>query len=126
MPSEIWKFPLPADLIDPDVPIEVSIPAGAEPLTVGVDPGLARLALWAAVDPEAPVEVRRFLVVGTGWPLTASPFDVAARYVGTAVLGGYGVPLVFHVLDLGTAALDPGGPGPVAVGPAPEEADLDG
>ena len=133
--STIWKYPLPLDLLDPDDAIVHQIPEGAETLTVGVDPaGLSPrspttnrttrpgLAIWLAVDPDAPREARRFRVVGTGWEIRRAPIEVAALYVGSVIDRGF----AWHVLDLGAPALDPGGPGPRSLGDGTPEVGADG
>lgn len=59
----IWKFPLRPFLN----PIEISMPEGAQILSVQnqrEDP-----VLWALVDTNGKPEVRRFLVFGTGHPI---------------------------------------------------------
>lgn len=122
MPSQIWKYPLPLDLLDPDDAIVHQIPEGAETLTVGVDPAGLGLAIWLAVDPDAPHEDRRFRIAGTGWEIDRSPFEVAALYVGSVIDHGF----VWHVLDLGAPALDPGGPGPRSLGDGTPEVGSDG
>ncbi len=91
----IWRFALPVE----DRP-ELEMPEGARVLAVGpcrqpsswmTEP----LDLWAEVDPDAPLETRRFFVVGTGNPL---PW-IARRYIGT-------VPaepgLIWHVYEGGS------------------------
>ena len=119
--TTVWKYPLLLDLLPPDEPVVVQVPEGAEVLHVGVDPAVARLAVWLAVDPYRTRVERRFRIIGTGWLIEGPPAENAARYCGTAVLGG----LVWHVLDFGEPALDPGGPGPSTLGSGDPEA-LDG
>ncbi len=49
--------------------------------------------LWALVDPDADVQMRRFEIVGTGH-LLPDDFD-PDRYVGTVQVG----PLVWHIFE---------------------------
>ncbi len=81
--TTIWKFPLAGD---------VSMPAGAKPLTVQTQNG--ETVLWAEVDPKADMVTHRFTVVGTGW---AGGLPGGRNYLATFQTG----PLVFHVYDLG-------------------------
>ncbi len=72
---------------------EVELPAGASILCCqaqGNEP-----YLWAIVDPEAPTELRRIFIVGTGHELPFEPH--ATRYIGTVQQHG-GV-LVLHVFE---------------------------
>ena len=85
--TAVWKFPLDPlnDLVD------LTMPAGAEVLFVGVQFEIPML--WARVRTDAPVERRRFRVAGTGHLLSGQ--DVG--YVGSFMLR-HGV-LVFHVFE---------------------------
>lgn len=113
MPTEdrrvgaIWKYPIAHGRN------VLTMPAGAEPLTVGPDPS-GQLCLWAAVSLKAPQVQHRFEVVDTGEHLAEGPMATAARFVGTVT---YAFDLhieVWHVLDFGELPLEPGGAGPVA------------
>ena len=77
----VWKFEL--------LSASVRMPAYAEVLTVGVQG--ESVFLWALVDPSAPYFDRRFVVHGTGHPIT----EPLGRFVGTAFVEG----LVFHVWE---------------------------
>lgn len=68
----------------------VEMPRNADILTVQVQHGAARV--WAIVEDDAKAEMRRVVVVGTGWPL---PADMGrGEYIGTYQTdGGY----VWHV-----------------------------
>lgn len=99
--SVIWKYPI-GDAGE----ATVVVPAGAEPLSVGLDPA-GEVCVWLACDPEAERVERRFLVRDTGDMLLGSVLETAARFVGTVKSAGGG--LMFHVLDLGEPDLDPGG-----------------
>lgn len=99
--GRVWKYRL--------VPGEntVTMPQGAHALSVGVqgdDPGdprvghhLARVVLWALVDPSAPVGPRVFFVATTGF----DDVDPNHVFVGTVQRSDG---LVFHVFDTGAAA----------------------
>jgi hypothetical protein len=75
-----------------------AIPEGGEVLAVGPPrDDTNQLDLWAEVDPDAPVELRAFHIVGTGHALDIDP----GRYVGTVVT--HQGALVWHVFDVGIA-----------------------
>lgn len=101
MTSSIWKFPLP-----PYGFTDLEVPEDAEPLTVGVDLH-GNLAVWFAVDPSRPFELRRLEVVFTGDTIVDSPLHTAARYVGSVSVDR----TIVHVLDFGQSVdrldLDP-------------------
>lgn len=79
----VWKFPLTA----PNVVLEM--PKGAEILHIADQRGTPHM--WARCDPEAPIELRRFIVTGTGQPCPSS------KHIGTFLLDGGD--LVFHVFE---------------------------
>jgi hypothetical protein len=84
----VWKYELP----EPgDHALE--LPFGAEVLSVACQGD--RLCLWALVEPDAPKELRRFRVLGTGWE-----FERAGRvkFVGTALMQDGA--LVWHVFEV--------------------------
>lgn len=70
----------------------ILMPAGAEILCVQMQAGAP--CLWAMVNPNNPLEERRFRIVGTGH-LIAEPF---LKYVGTVQAGG-GM-LIWHVFEV--------------------------
>jgi len=77
---KIYKYPFE---VQGDV--EISMPAGATILTVQVQGETP--CIWAIVDPEQPIAVRRFRIFGTGHPLDIEP--ALSRYIGTfQLLGG--------------------------------------
>jgi len=93
MKTQVWKFPLKIDDI-----VEVQMPVGAEILYVDAqgpqhsDPGFC---IWARVDPNAPMETRRFRLAGTGHPLEEN----VGKHLGSfQMLGGQ---LVWHLFELG-------------------------
>lgn len=69
----IWKFEVP--LVDG---FSIRMPEKAELLHFAMQEDVP--TLWALVDPEAPIENRRFALFGTGQEY--SYFDLV-RYVGT-------------------------------------------
>lgn len=81
---EIWKYPL-----GNGSPQMVSMPKGAEILTVQVQAG--HTCLWAHVDPNEELEPRKIYIVGTGHP---TPAD-AWRYIGTIQQP----PFVWHIFE---------------------------
>ncbi|KKK62381.1 hypothetical protein LCGC14_3004920 [marine sediment metagenome] len=84
--KEIWKYTLPLT----DYPV-VSMQKGARVLSVGVQHG--EVQVWALVDPEAPTELRRFRVAGTGHPLED---EIASmRFIGTVQMGAF----VWHIFE---------------------------
>jgi len=91
----IWKYPcnLPAPGLD--TVIEFDMPKGAHILHVGQQSHAKdwRVAMWARVDVEDPMETRRFLLTRTG-----SELPPYAIYIGTAQTHqGY---RVWHVFEL--------------------------
>ena len=80
----IWKFPIP--ISDNFV---VEMPAGATILTVQVQ--AKKPFIWAVVDPEKPIEQRRFALRGTGHWLHPAGWN----YVGSFQMND-GV-IVFHL-----------------------------
>ena len=83
MNTTIWKFSFKA------LPLqEFNIPYGARLLHVGSQQDVP--TLWVAVNPEQPLESRRFWIVGTGGEI---PRD--ATYVGTSV----GSVFVWHIYE---------------------------
>lgn len=85
----VWKFDVPVG-----DEVAVAMPRGAVVVHVGTQRDEPRL--WALVDTEAPVEVRRFLVVGTGHPVRAEAADL--RHVGTWTM--FDDALVFHLFEV--------------------------
>ena len=82
MHRQIWKFELDSDG-------EIQMPAGANILTVQTQND--KPMIWAIVDPQAPMETKKFTVLGTGWFVPPS----TGVYIGTFQLQGGA--LVFHV-----------------------------
>lgn len=86
--KKIWKFTLPMA----DYPV-VSMPKGARVLSVGVQRG--DVQVWALVDPEAPMEDRRFKVAGTGHYLVGGVENM--RFIGTVHMASG--QLVWHIFE---------------------------
>ncbi len=91
----VWKFELTPLRSDE---VEVKMPGGARLLGAGVQD--QRFFVWAVVDPEVPVIVRKFVIHGTGHPMI--PEAAFASLVDIVFMG----PLVFHVFDLGEKPKD--------------------
>lgn len=72
--------------------LEVQMPTDACILSVGNQRG--SLVLWAAVETENALTLRRIAIVGTGHSIER--FGWAATFIGTVVID----PLVWHVWDL--------------------------
>ena len=87
----IAKYPLP--LAQGEIH-DIEMPADARVLTCqaqGIDP-----CLWALVDPANDTVVRRFMLVGTGWPIDIDLVD-SLTHIGTAQTPGF----VWHVFEVG-------------------------
>ena len=83
----IYKYPVPLDYG------AVDMPRGAEILSVHTQRGLPQM--WAIVDPEAPLESRRFHLFGTGHEMP--PAAELGRFVGTFLF--HDDSLVFHLFE---------------------------
>lgn len=83
MSRVIFKFQLTAT--------DISMSKDAEVCTFEYQNGVP--CIWAIVDPDAPKEVRRFKIFGTGHPL---PEAGECRYVGTVFSGPY----VWHLVEI--------------------------
>lgn len=101
MPPErtIWKYQIKIE----DT-IVLSLPVGAEVLSIGVQHG--EFCAWAAVTPGSEIEDRTIYVRGTGHPMGRA---AGCRFIGTIILAG-GSPgslaresLVFHFFDGGVS-----------------------
>ena len=73
-----------------DYPV-VSMQKGARVLSVGVQHG--QIQVWALVNPEAPKELRRFRIAGTGHPLEEELERL--RFIGTVQMGDF----VWHIFE---------------------------
>ena len=82
--SVIYKYPV--DLTDDQ---QISMPVGAQVLTLQMQD--RKPTIWALVNPDAPKEIRRFALFGTGHPFDPS----GLTYVGTFQTRG----LVFHLFE---------------------------
>ena len=87
--TRIWKYTLNGR---PSQAQSISMPLGSEVISVANQ--FDRLVMWAKVDPTQPVEVRRFVVVFTGWEFD---LDETWKFIGTAVFD-VGA-LVLHVFE---------------------------
>lgn len=90
----IHKYPF---MLDDTVDIE--LPSGAEILDIATQRGvdIGSIYLWALVDPDAPMEIRRFIVRGTGHVVP----DGAPKHVATIQTDGGA--FVWHVFTDGPA-----------------------
>jgi hypothetical protein len=92
--SVIYKYGVPVD----DQVHEIELPSGDEPiLHVGQqynDVGRVFFWAWSDTEPDelADYEVRRFLVVGTGHPISRG----VKRHIGSVQVG----PFVWHLLEV--------------------------
>ena len=85
---KIYKYEIPVPESDAHGS-DVTMPAAARILTVAAQGD--RIYVWAAVDPGAPLEARRFWIHGTGHDMSISAR--AYPFLGTVFLGA----MVFHV-----------------------------
>lgn len=78
--------------------ISVHLPSGAEILSVDVQPdagdGYYRPKLWALVQPDAALTVRRFGVVPTSMPIPYQKYE----YIGS--FGDMGNTFIFHCFEV--------------------------
>ncbi len=109
----IWKFPLfdwmrtpgayiAGDVLGPPVvteTVEIEMPKGAIPLHVATQGQMP--CLWAAVDPTAEPEKRRFVVRATGKPLGFDRLSTAYWYTGSfQMFEETASPLIFHLFEV--------------------------
>jgi hypothetical protein len=91
--NRIYRYPLPIQ-----DRIRISLPNGAEILTVGPPrDGSATLDMWAMVNPDNDPETREFQIVGTGHPIDEN----TGRYIGT--VPSHGGVFIWHVFDATSA-----------------------
>ena len=90
MGTTIWKYDLPVQ----DEVIEISMPVGASPLSVGSQFGdPSSVQLWASVDPDVEPAPLRFWIIGTGHPYPQT--DKTLLFIGTVITSGGS--LIWHV-----------------------------
>lgn len=77
----IWKYAL--EITDE---IELKMPCAAKVLTVQMQGNTP--TLWAVVNPDEPLEIRRFRIFATGQPLQNIEL-MLTEYVGTFQHGGF-------------------------------------
>lgn len=87
MSTQVWKYKLKQQ-------ITLKIPMGAEILSTHVQRNSA--CIWARVNPEATLETRHFIIVGTGHEI--SDRYAESKFIGT-VLMDHGA-FVFHVFEV--------------------------
>lgn len=87
---KVFKYELPMDDY-----ISVVLPKGADILHFDSQHQNQYFQIWALVDPDAPKEVRKFRIAGTGHPIED---DLKLRHIATAItLQGQ---LVFHLFEV--------------------------
>jgi hypothetical protein len=85
----VYKYPvIPNDYID------LSLPQGA--IILSVQSQYDKPQLWALVDPESPVELRRFRLAGTGHPIKES----ADKLYFHDTFQLHGGQLIFHLFEV--------------------------
>lgn len=87
MRREIWKYPI--QVTDW---FEIAMPYEAEILCCQMQ--IDTPCIWALVNPDAPTEVRKFRLAGTGHAI----FESALTFVGTFQMAGGA--LVFHLFEV--------------------------
>jgi hypothetical protein len=86
------------DVSEPDLkPQDIKMERGAIIRHFGVN-AAGQLSIWAEIDTDQPLVVRRLYVVGTGWQLPM----VSLGYLATAVV----TPFVWHLFDGGEAIIN--------------------
>lgn len=90
----IWKYVTCWDAF------ALMMPRGAKVLSVQVQNGVP--CIWALVDPVEPVEMRRFLLVGTGHEIECTD---GLSFIGTFQMRDG--ELVFHLFERGAGELWP-------------------
>ncbi len=83
----IWKYQLATGLNPVEMPGDARV--------LSAHGQRDEVCIWALVDPERPVETRRFWVLGTGH--TTDPAVSLGAFIGTALL--YGDSIVLHVFE---------------------------
>lgn len=89
MNKTIWKYPI-SDIGE----VTITMHAGSKVVFVAGDPSGVSPAFWAEVDQSAPIEFRKFQIVGTGHDIPAN-----ARHHGSVIQG----PFVWHLYELDAA-----------------------
>lgn len=82
---QIWKFELPTDGL-------IEMPKYARPISVQTQRGV--ICLWALIEPNQPVEMRKFVILGTGHEI---PKHGVGDFIDTFQLNEGS--LVFHVFE---------------------------
>lgn len=72
---------------------EIEIPSGSKVISAGLDPQ-GELCIWAIVNPENELELRKFTVVGTGWTMGRELDNW--EFIGTVRQGPY----MWHVFEV--------------------------
>lgn len=81
----IWKYPLVVKHGEQ----AIEMPKGAAIRCAQFQNG--EIHLWAEVDSDVPIDVRKFETFGTGWGIEPSP----RKYIGTVQVRGF----VWHIYE---------------------------
>ena len=84
----IYKYPLMSQVNEIEMPL-------ATILSVGLDPSNTP-CIWATVDTNSEKEIRRFALIGTGWPLDDFVEKYHMNFLDTIKEGPY----MWHVFEL--------------------------
>ena len=84
----IYKYPLMSQVNEIEMPF-------ATILSVGLDPSNTP-CIWATVDTNSEKEIRRFALIGTGWPLDDFIEKYHMNFLNTIKEGSY----MWHVFEL--------------------------
>lgn len=90
----IYKYTLPEPLPFNACVVELELPRGAWVLDFQVQD--SEIRLWAVVDPNADKEIRRYLVQGTGHPITQVEDLDDLVWEATVQRGSY----VWHIFEI--------------------------
>jgi hypothetical protein len=90
----VYKYPLTLGIVN-----ELDLPRGAQ--VVGVREQRETVCVWMLIDPDAAVERRHFVCVGTGH--TIPKIFAEGEPIGMALLEGGSI--VVHVLEVTAAAV---------------------
>ena len=90
----IHKFLLPCDNLS-----TIKMPNGAEILCAKTQGGID-ISLWAMVETNADLELRRFFIVGTGSPVPSID-GATLKFIDTVII--FGGKLALHVFEVVTA-----------------------
>lgn len=90
MPKTIWKFPI-------QVTNEFQLEMPRNSYIIHIDVQRSSPQLWAIVDPDNPIEQRKFYLIGTGALFSNDLWDKSV-YVGTFQL--HSGDIVLHLFEI--------------------------